>query len=517
MIAYIISGILVVTVLAGCQSYDQAELRDARRPSGWSSVAITFNLGQTCDDLGRSAKAGFSSATAMNWRDRRQNADPNKVKFSAQDILGGSGVGVGGQFAFLPETTIARVDNSSPRQLRTGGAYVTSASRVEVGSVPACDIVGVILPEISSDPAVADPENEVSNISFQLLVPLEWNSSSKGKLIQFGGGLFNGELFDLGKNLQNLNFWSGGNAPLANGYALVTSDAGHRGKRTSLAFVKPPAPGYTVNQQIEVRNFAGEHIKRVRDVATTIVQQLSRTRPTRTYFVGASTGGREALKAISLFGADYNGAIAVAPAWDVTAGAVTGERCNGLTTESEQFEKLVEPTAPGGTRDEKLENFCRVVKLAWQPPADLTNFGGAGGKLLIVQGTSDKIVPASKTDLYWDRFVAQTPEWDEFARYYHIPGFDHAFGYVPDFDLISILDNWVDDHSQTPEVQGLTYRYAIATTLPGFLWEGIFHGFRLPLKVHAQKEKQVCQYPSTSTLAVNAFNWHLTGKCIAPD
>ncbi len=445
--------------------------------------------------------------------DRRSNADPNKVKFSAQDILGSSGVGVGGQFAFLPETTIAKVDGSSPRLLRTGGAYVTSARRVEVDSIPACDIVGVILPEISRDPAVADRENKVSNISFQLLVPLNWNGLSKGKLIQFGGGAFNGELFDLGTVLQNLNFWSGGKAPLANGYALVTSDSGHRGKRTSLAFVKPPAPGYTVDQQIEVRNFAGEHIKRVRDVATAIVKQLSLARPTRTYFVGVSTGGREALKAISLFGVDYNGAIAVAPAWDVTAGAATGEGCTGLATDSEQFKKLVEATVPGGTQDEKLDNFCRVVELTWQPPANLTEFGAAGGKLLIVQGTSDKIVPASKTDLYWQRFVAQTPEWDEFARYYHIPGFDHGFGYVPDFDLIGALNRWVDDHAQTPEVQDLTYKYALATSLPVLLWEGLFHGFSLPLNVHVQKEKQVCQYPSVSTLTGNAFNWRRAGEC----
>ena len=80
-------------------------------------MAAASKLGQTCDDLGRSATAGISPAAAM---DRRSNADPNKVKFKAQDILGGRGVGVGGQFAFLPETTIAKVDGSSPRQLRTG-------------------------------------------------------------------------------------------------------------------------------------------------------------------------------------------------------------------------------------------------------------------------------------------------------------------------------------------------------------------------------------------------------------
>jgi len=472
----------------------------------WSDRSAASDLARACDDLGASARAGSAQLH------RHLSDDPNKVVFNAKDILGGTGVAVGGQSAFLTEAMIARMDTSPSRELRTGGAYVTSARKADVGSIAACDIVGVILPESVRDPAVASPRHEVPNISFRLLVPLDWNGLLKGKLIQFGGGLFNGEVGDPGSVLQNFNFWSGGVAPLGKGYALVTSDSGHRGKSSSLAFAKLPASGYTVAQQVAVKNYAGEHIKRVRDTTTAILQQLSLARPARTYFVGISTGGREALKAVSRFGADYNGAISVAPAWDVTAGTTTGERCNGLTVRSKGFRDLVKPTAPGATLDEKLDNFCQMVDLAWQPAVDLMAFGAAGGKLLIVQGTSDKIVPASKTDLYWNRFAALTPEWDEFARYYQIPGFDHGYGYVPDFDLIGVLDRWVDDHAQAPEVQQLGYRYALAT-VPGVLWEGLFHGIRLPWNVHAQERKTVCQYPSTSTLAVNAFNWRDAGEC----
>ncbi len=472
----------------------------------WSDRSAASDLAKACNDLGASARAG---STQLH---RHFNDDPNKVEFSARDIRGGTGVAVGGQSAFLTETMIARMDASPSRELRTGGAYVTSARKTDVGAVAACDIVGVILPESARDPAVASFGHEVPNISFRLLVPLDWHESSKGRLIQFGGGLFNGEVRDPGSVLQNFNFWSGGVAPLGKGYALVTSDSGHRGKSDSLAFAQLPAPGYTVAQQVAVKNYAGEHIKRVRDTATAILQQVSLARPARTYFVGISTGGREALKAISMFGADYNGAISVAPAWDVTAGTTPGERCDGLGFSSDGFQKLVKPSAPGWTWDQKRDNFCRMVDLAWQPAVDLMTFGAAGGKLLIVQGTSDKIVPASKTDLYWNRFVALTPEWDEFARYYQIPGFDHGYGYTPDFDLIGVLDRWVDDHAQTPEAQQLGYRYALAT-VPGALWEGLFHGIRLPWNVHAQEWKKVCQYPSTSTLAVNAFNWRDAGEC----
>jgi len=472
----------------------------------WSEQSVASALAKACDDLGASARAGSIQLH------RHLNDDPNKVVFSTKDIRGGTGVAVGGQSAFLTETMIARMDTSPSRALKTGGAYVTSARRTDVGSVAACDIVGVILPESARDPAVASPQHAVPNISFQLLVPLDWNGLSKGKLIQFGGGLFNGSVQDPGSVLQNFNFWSGRVAPLGKGYALVTSDSGHRGKSDSLAFAKLPAPGHTVAQQVAVKNYAGEHIKRVRDTATAILQQLSLARPARTYFVGVSTGGREALKAISRFGADYNGAISVAPAWDVTAGTTPGERCDGLDFRSEGFQKLVRPSAPGWTWDEKRDNFCRMVDLAWQPAVDLMAFGAAGGKLLIVQGMSDATVPTRKTDLYWNRFVALTPEWDEFARYYEIPGFDHGFGYTPDFDLIGVLDRWVDDHAQTPEIQQLGYRYALAT-VPGVLWEGFFHGFRLPWNVHAQEWKKACQYPSTSTLAVNAFNWRQAGEC----
>jgi len=68
-----------------------------------------------------------------------------------------------------------------------------------------------------------------------------------------------------------------------------------------------------------------------------------------------------------------------------------------------------------------------------------------GGKLIIVQGTTDMLVPASATDPYYealaDRYKGRIRNA---VRYYVQPGYGHGSGvFGLSYDSLTALDNWV--------------------------------------------------------------------------
>jgi feruloyl esterase len=77
---------------------------------------------------------------------------------------------------------------------------------------------------------------------------------------------------------------------------------------------------------------------------------------------------------------------------------------------------------------------------------DLDAFRKRGGKLLLLQGATDMLVPEDLTTTYWtslrQRYASQL---DGFARYYIQPGYGHGRG---NFDLrldtLTLLERWVE-------------------------------------------------------------------------
>ncbi|QOV33191.1 tannase/feruloyl esterase family alpha/beta hydrolase [Streptomyces ferrugineus] len=84
---------------------------------------------------------------------------------------------------------------------------------------------------------------------------------------------------------------------------------------------------------------------------------------------------------------------------------------------------------------------------------DLDRFARQGGKLIIVQGTEDMLVPQSATDAYYDRLAERYgPSVRRFVRYYVQPGYGHATGrFDLAWDSLTALDKWAD--GQTPPVR----------------------------------------------------------------
>jgi feruloyl esterase len=74
-----------------------------------------------------------------------------------------------------------------------------------------------------------------------------------------------------------------------------------------------------VNQEAYL-NFMGDALKKTHDAALFLVKDFYDVRrPERSYFAGGSTGGRESLTVIQRWPDDWDGAIALYPAWDFTA------------------------------------------------------------------------------------------------------------------------------------------------------------------------------------------------------
>ena len=85
---------------------------------------------------------------------------------------------------------------------------------------------------------------------------------------------------------------------------------------------------------------------------------------------------------------------------------------------------------------------------------DIDIFSKHGGKLLIVQGTTDMLVTHTTTTAYVNRLRARYGEsLEDFARYYVQPGFGHGGGaFSMRWDSLTALENWVEK-GQAPSGQ----------------------------------------------------------------
>ena len=203
--------------------------------------------------------------------------------------------------------------------LPTTGATVTSAALVgaspqavngerAVLAIPEyCKVVGSIAPVDPSAP----------KINFQVNLPTSWNR----KLAQLGGSGNNGVIpVALTTGMQWGPESIPPNAPyaLSRGFVVYGSDSGHQtsgGGRGAGADAPagPPPPDWTANDEA-FTNFAFAQMKKTHDVAVTLVAKFYGEAIRRSYYLGSSQGGREALIVVQRFPQDYDGVFAQVPA-----------------------------------------------------------------------------------------------------------------------------------------------------------------------------------------------------------
>ncbi|SDR45723.1 tannase/feruloyl esterase family alpha/beta hydrolase [Paraburkholderia tuberum] len=185
--------------------------------------------------------------------------------------------------------------------LPTTGAVVTSTTQVAASGSGAtatgsyCLVAGAIHPV---DPSAPD-------ILFNVALPDQWN----GKILMLGGGGFDGSIPAITGNVPSAPAALPG--PLSRGYAVFASDSGHEASNGSVN------GAFSVNAEA-YDNFMGEALKKTHDASLVTIDAHYGTHPSRAYFAGGSTGGREALTVAQRWPRDWDGIIAFYPAYDFT-------------------------------------------------------------------------------------------------------------------------------------------------------------------------------------------------------
>ncbi len=174
----------------------------------------------------------------------------------------------------LPDTTITLA------QSYAAGDTVSGTTKAPVGL---CRVAGTIKPGKSS------------NIHFEVWIPTDgsWN----GNYQQIGNGGFAGSI--------SLATIANG---VSRGYATAGTDDGTSG---------PPAgaPSFIGNTDV-LFDYGFRAIKVTTDDSKAVIQALTGNEPGRSYFVGCSDGGREALKEAQQYPEDFDGIIVGSPVND---------------------------------------------------------------------------------------------------------------------------------------------------------------------------------------------------------
>ncbi len=132
-------------------------------------------------------------------------------------------------------------------------------------------------------------------IGFAITLPENWN----GRFLFQGGGGLNGSVVPpLGRTGQ-------GDAALAQGFSVVSTDTGHTGQVFDASFMQ--------EQQASL-DFAYQAVGRIAVLAKQVVAQHYGKEAERWYFAGCSTGGREGMLMAQRYPTYFDGVIVGAPA-----------------------------------------------------------------------------------------------------------------------------------------------------------------------------------------------------------
>ncbi|MGH8260681.1 MAG: tannase/feruloyl esterase family alpha/beta hydrolase [Steroidobacteraceae bacterium] len=165
----------------------------------------------------------------------------------------------------------------------------TGVGRIPVAVPAYCRARGIIDPHTG-------PDGKSYGLTVELALPDAWN----GRFLFQGGGGLNGVLRPpLGDNA------AGDRPALARGFAVVSTDGGHRGAVFDSAFL--------ADQQAAL-DFAFKAVPTVAVAAKRTVAIYYGKPAAHSYFDGCSTGGREGMEAVERYPMLFDGVISGAPA-----------------------------------------------------------------------------------------------------------------------------------------------------------------------------------------------------------
>ena len=139
-------------------------------------------------------------------------------------------------------------------------------------------------------------DGKTYGIGFSLALPDDWNN----RFLFQGGGGYNGSVRPPVGGAA-----AGDNPGLARGFAVVSTDTGHKGATFDRT--------YDADQQASI-DFAQVAVGRVAELAKQIIAHYYGQPAQHSYFAGCSTGGREAMLMTQRYPAEFDGVISGDPA-----------------------------------------------------------------------------------------------------------------------------------------------------------------------------------------------------------
>ncbi len=179
----------------------------------------------------------------------------------------------------LPNTTLA-AENVAPGGYRSTQPAFPGAE-VDFTKLPEfCRATGSIKPSADSD------------IRFEIWLPAQnWN----GKFLQTGNGGAAGSIVDASLA-----------EPLARGYAVANTDTGHQGGMGDFA--------WAADHPEQLTDYQYRAVHELTVVGKAVTAARYGKQPTKSYWLGCSTGGRQGLKEAQRYPEDYDAIVAGAPA-----------------------------------------------------------------------------------------------------------------------------------------------------------------------------------------------------------
>lgn len=193
-----------------------------------------------------------------------------------------------------------------------GGTVQLFPTYAAAGSMPQnCVVKGII--EQRTGVTNPDTNSNQYGTSFELRLPTSWS----GRFFYQGGQGDDGYLSEA-DGLIISQAPSQQIPALWRGYAVVTSDAGHSSGTDQTAVFKS---GFGVDPKARI-DYGYRSIGTVTQVAKTLIATYYGNRPNRSYFVGCSKGGQEALQAGQRYGDQFDGIVAGDPGMHLPQAAV---------------------------------------------------------------------------------------------------------------------------------------------------------------------------------------------------
>jgi feruloyl esterase len=229
-------------------------------------------------------------------------------------LLFAAGAQAGGRHHHLPQLTpatpaslVGTCESLAQRLAGLDNTTIASASTVPAGTLK---VAGAAVPEHclvtgSAYPHVSLVDGKSYKIGFEMRLPIAWN----GRFFHQGNGGIDGAVVTA-----NTGFGGGAlTTPLLQGFAVLSSDAGHSNAQGGPAFGLDPQARLDYGYQA---------VGKLTPIAKQAIAAAYGKGPDRSYFGGCSNGGRHTLVTAARYTQEYDGYLAGAPGYNLPLAAL---------------------------------------------------------------------------------------------------------------------------------------------------------------------------------------------------